>query len=479
MVIECCSQERTYSKFYGLIGERFAKLNRLWADLFEAAFAKYYDTIHRYETNRLRNIARFFGHLLSSNAIGWHVLSVVHLNEEETTSSSRIFIKILFQDLAEALGMAKLQERLKDDILKPSYEGLFPKDNPRNTRFSINYFTSIGMGAVTEDMREHLKNLPKPALPALPAAAPGSESDSGSSVSSYSSYTGSSRSYSRSRSPSRVRERGHHKDDSRSPTRTKSGPRRRDRSASFVSRSPSPIRQRRQRNTSSPRSLKGGPSRSYSLPRRPAPSRRPARSPSVDRAPRRQSPPYSLAHRNIPDRGRNDYYKGGVRRTSRSVSPPNQRVGPRHSYRSSRSPSPPTRPQRGDHERGNLSRSQSPPRRIKSPLRGGTRDKRITNRSRSRSPLRQRTRRYSSYSSSASRSPSRSPPRRRQVERNGEDGGRRRSRRYSTSPPRSPNLASNRRNLRASPTYDVADDRGQANAEGGKGTGRARAADYL
>ncbi|RAL58111.1 hypothetical protein DID88_002386 [Monilinia fructigena] len=34
MVIECCSQERTYSKFYGLIGERFAKINRLWTDLF-------------------------------------------------------------------------------------------------------------------------------------------------------------------------------------------------------------------------------------------------------------------------------------------------------------------------------------------------------------------------------------------------------------------------------------------------------------
>ncbi|KAH0608608.1 uncharacterized protein H6S33_001742 [Morchella sextelata] len=158
MVIECCSQERTYSKFYGLIGERFAKLNRLWTELFEDCFRTYYDTIHRYETNRLRNIARFFGHQLSSDALGWHVLSVVHINEEETTSSSRIFAKILFQDLAECMGMKKLQERLKDPFLQDAYTGLFPKDNPRNTRFSINYFTSIGMGGVTEDMREHLKN---------------------------------------------------------------------------------------------------------------------------------------------------------------------------------------------------------------------------------------------------------------------------------------------------------------------------------
>ncbi|KAJ5787935.1 hypothetical protein N7457_002925 [Penicillium paradoxum] len=168
MIIECCSQERTYSKFYGLIGERFAKINRLWSDLFEAAFAKYYDTIHRYETNKLRNIAQFFGHLISNDAIGWHVLSVVHLNEEETTSSSRIFIKILFQNLAENLGLPGLQARFRDEILRPSFEGLFPTENPRHTRFSVNYFTSIGMGVLTEDMRENLKNLPPPTVPALP-----------------------------------------------------------------------------------------------------------------------------------------------------------------------------------------------------------------------------------------------------------------------------------------------------------------------
>ena len=234
MVIECCSQEKTYSKFYGLVGERFAKLNRLWTDLFEQSFARYYDTIHRYETNRLRNIARFFGHLLSTDGIGWHVLSVVHLNEDETTSSSRIFIKILFQDLAEALGMPKLQEQLRDEILRPSFDGLFPTDNPRNTRFSINYFTSIGMGLLTEGMRDHLKKLPKPALPPPPVASanPESESESGSSYSSYSSYT-TSRSYSSSRSLSRsrtrrdvitIRGRGRRQSLSKSISRSRSPP---------------------------------------------------------------------------------------------------------------------------------------------------------------------------------------------------------------------------------------------------------------
>ena len=110
MIIECCSQERSYSNFYGLIGERFSKLNRVWCENFEEAFATYYDTIHRYETNRLRNIARFFGHLLASDSISWAVFSVVKMNEDDTTSSSRIFIKILMQEMSEDMGLKKLAE---------------------------------------------------------------------------------------------------------------------------------------------------------------------------------------------------------------------------------------------------------------------------------------------------------------------------------------------------------------------------------
>lgn len=297
MIVECCSQEKTYSKFYGLIGERFAKINRLWTDLFEQSFVKYYETIHRYETNRLRNIARFFGHLISSDALGWHVLSVIHLNEDETTSSSRIFIKILFQDLAEAMGMAKLQARLKDDSLQPFFEGIFPRDNSRNTRFSINYFTSIGMGAVTEDMRQYLLTMPKPALPA-PLPAGDSESDS-DSVSSYSSYTGSS--YSRSRSPRRDQGKSRGRSASYTPPRLKGKQRGRGYSTSR-SRSPSPrqYRDRRRsysgsltpprRNGREPtrgRSVSTAPSRSLSRSATP-PRRNQARNRSISQSPRRR-----------------------------------------------------------------------------------------------------------------------------------------------------------------------------------------------
>ncbi|KAF2709754.1 MIF4G-domain-containing protein [Pleomassaria siparia CBS 279.74] len=197
MIVECASQERTYEKFYGMIGERFCKLNRMWADLFEEGFTTYYETIHRLETNRLRIVAQFFAHLLATEAIGWHVFTAIKLNEEDTTSSSRIFIKILFEELMSSLGQKTMVERLKDPMLEDSLTGIFPTDDQSNTRFSINFFTAIGMGVLTEGMREFLKqNVPKP----LPVPEPESESDA-DSVSSYSSY--SSRSRSSSRTPAR------------------------------------------------------------------------------------------------------------------------------------------------------------------------------------------------------------------------------------------------------------------------------------
>ncbi|KAK2785545.1 pre-mRNA-splicing factor cwc22 [Emmonsiellopsis sp. PD_33] len=471
MIIECCSQERTYSKFYGLIGERFAKLNRLWADLFEASFAKYYDTIHRYETNRLRNIAKFFGHMLSSDAIGWHVLSIVHLNEEETTSSSRIFIKILFQELVEVLGMKKLQANLKDEILRPSYEGLFPTDNPRNTRFSINYFTSIGMGVLTEDMREYLKNLPKPALPTLPAAREAeSDSESVSSYSSYSSYTGSSRSrsYSRSRSPPRgrrrsasysrspsPRSRGTSRSRSYTPSRSPSPrPRRQNKRPSSYSRSPSPAGRRS-------RSVSYSPVRRRSPPRKQveskgkAPARRRSISPSVTPPPTRRGYTNGSSHRRSRSYSRSSSY-------SRSPSPPprSRKAAARHSP----TPSPPPRKQYRSRSRARDTRRRSP-----SPSRSRSR---TTSRT---PPPRTKTHRGRSKNRHPSISPSRSPspaPRYRR-RRSSSPISRSRSRRRSLSP-----LPRRGRSQRAGGKRRPSMSRSRSRSPVPAG-GRARAADYL
>lgn len=192
MFLDCCAEQRTYEKFYGLLAQRFCMINKIYIDPFEEIFRNTYSTTHRLDTNRLRNVGKFFAHLLFTDAIRWDVLSCILLNEEDTTSSSRIFIKILFQELAEYMGMGKLNTRLKDPTLQSSFTGLFPRDNPRNTRFAINFFTSIGLGGLTDELREHLKNAPKVMVPIEPLKAEKSGSSSSSSSSDSSSSDSSS-----------------------------------------------------------------------------------------------------------------------------------------------------------------------------------------------------------------------------------------------------------------------------------------------
>merc|ERR1712227_920876 len=184
MIIDCCAQQRTYEKFFGLMGQRFCQVNKAYQEPFMKIFIDTYNTVHRLETGKLRNVAKFFSHLLHTDAIGWEVLQVIKLNEDDTTSSSRIFIKLLFQELAEFLGMTKLVERSRDATMAEAWEGLMPRDNPRDTRFAINFFTSIGLGALTEDLRAHLKNAPKPTAivtPMVRGTASSTESSSSSS----------------------------------------------------------------------------------------------------------------------------------------------------------------------------------------------------------------------------------------------------------------------------------------------------------
>ena len=323
MVIECCSQERSYVTFYGLLGERFCKLTPEWAQTFTAAFEEIYKTIHRYESNRIRNIAKFYAHLLATDAISWEVFALVRITEADTTSSSRIFCKVLFQELAHTMGMKQFAERLNDKdmvvtvetngglITRGVFDGLFPMDNPANTRFAINYFTSISLGALTEQMRETLK---------IMQANVDSESESESEDDSAEESEVESR-----ESRPKMRE------VSRSPSPDQPNGRRDSRSLSprkrrAASRSNSPSPRRSYRDTSPAR---GRSERYLSRSPRPSPHRYSKGYPTDERKGRYRS--------RSPSRKSSPRYR---RRESRSRSPPNRRDYSPRDYASYRRSSP-------------------------------------------------------------------------------------------------------------------------------------------
>ena len=81
-----------------------------YQEAFHTMFASHYETIHRYETNKLRNLAKLYAHLLYTDALPWTVFGYVRLSEGTTTSSSRIFLKFIFQELCTNMGLQRLKK---------------------------------------------------------------------------------------------------------------------------------------------------------------------------------------------------------------------------------------------------------------------------------------------------------------------------------------------------------------------------------
>jgi pre-mRNA-splicing factor CWC22 len=56
MIVDCCAQQRTYQRFYGLLAERFCKLRKEFQDTFEKIARDTYSSIHRFDITKLHNM---------------------------------------------------------------------------------------------------------------------------------------------------------------------------------------------------------------------------------------------------------------------------------------------------------------------------------------------------------------------------------------------------------------------------------------
>lgn len=152
-------QETTYSKFYGLIAERLLETHKSWLEAFREIFYKRLETLDELEPNGIRNSGKFWGHLLSTDLIGFEILSRVTMTETGSTAPLRIFVKFIFQEIVFEIGINELRARLDEEYIQPFLSGIFPKEEPDDIRYSINYFTAINLGILTEGMRRELQKL--------------------------------------------------------------------------------------------------------------------------------------------------------------------------------------------------------------------------------------------------------------------------------------------------------------------------------
>lgn len=221
MIVKCCAQEKTYSKYFGVVGEKLCAMNEGWHQAFIGQFREKYDKIYQYEGAQLRNIGKFFGHLLAADVLDpLQTLGCIIMTEHDTTSAGRVFIKFLFQALLEEMGISEVQKLIQDKEVRNHITGMFPVVNATyrdrdQLFFSINFFTAIGLGILTQEMRDVLEKLPEPRGRKRSRSRSNSRSGSGSRSGSFS----RSRSYSRSRSGSYSRSQSYSRSRSGSYSR--------------------------------------------------------------------------------------------------------------------------------------------------------------------------------------------------------------------------------------------------------------------
>jgi len=61
-------------------------MERKYVEPFQRMFVEQYEFVHRLETNKLRNIAKLFAHLLHTDAISWEVNGIIVWNEYKNYS---------------------------------------------------------------------------------------------------------------------------------------------------------------------------------------------------------------------------------------------------------------------------------------------------------------------------------------------------------------------------------------------------------
>ncbi|OXB43144.1 hypothetical protein B1J92_G00330g [Nakaseomyces glabratus] len=159
IIVRSSIQEPTYSKFYGLLSERLCATHSSWVEGYKHVLLDNYTNMNTFEPAQLRIIGKLWGHIFAADYLGFELFENFRMNEEDSSPATRIFLKFLFQELVAELGINELQARLNEDYIKPFLKNLFPEEDLDDMRYSINYFTSIGLGVLTKRMRDDVSSI--------------------------------------------------------------------------------------------------------------------------------------------------------------------------------------------------------------------------------------------------------------------------------------------------------------------------------
>ena len=157
--IDYSGMERTFNRDLGVLIELMCRGRPSFVPLVENGFVKTYIECHKFTLHRMINLACLFAYLLGRGVIGWHVMCVLRLTEEDTTSAQRVFIKYLMEELAKNMSHETLLKKLSQPEVIESTSDLFLADTLDHAEFCYAFFNEINLGFLCERLRERIEKM--------------------------------------------------------------------------------------------------------------------------------------------------------------------------------------------------------------------------------------------------------------------------------------------------------------------------------
>lgn len=159
VIVRSAMEEQMLSKFHSLLCERLLSSHAKWIPAFHKVFNEIYNECEVYTPLQLRIIGQLWGSLIATYFLCFDLLKNVQLTAQTTNAAQRILIKYIFQELLALKGIEQLKREVKQETTASPLRGLFPNEGLESLRYCINFFTAIGLGPLTDEMRERVTEL--------------------------------------------------------------------------------------------------------------------------------------------------------------------------------------------------------------------------------------------------------------------------------------------------------------------------------
>lgn len=166
-ILLMCSKEKLYTRIYENILMKICEVGSIWETSLNKIFEVFYMTEIEDEEiypdiSNIKHLGQLFAKLLAKDSLDFKSLKIVKINSRDTTERKRVFLKYLFTELVSEMSLNNVKKiMLHNRILKPYFKNTLFPDTPKDTIYSINFFTAIGLGDLTIKMRKQMNAFKK------------------------------------------------------------------------------------------------------------------------------------------------------------------------------------------------------------------------------------------------------------------------------------------------------------------------------